>query len=491
MVNHKKNLFQVILYLTLLTSSYLSAQEISPLFTSISKESSFVNADQAKIYDEYALDEKVLYTQFVRIDDLRNFLVDNSITFNFPPVNAILTAKTNYTEKFDSENYVWNGIFPNDEGDITIISEGKLRYGNLTYKDHFYSFEDTGNGLSLIKEIETPEGEVIASNGKTDEPTDISELAKVTCSPTEIYNVDVLFLFTEKVENLSKATKIANSTITEMNLICKNSSANATFTSVGIEPMPIPNFDNPDGPNFFFAPTLPARTDGAAADLTIKNLRESKGADIVFILYNGPTQLRLPNGTIIGNIFGAETLLPLSKSGPYFLIHKDFATNSKYQIAMVLGGRSLGAGTEILAGRYPDSRPHKYGSKFSVMHHAGPKNKSKFISNPKVLDGGVATGIVDKEDNVKAINTTVCTVSSYFDSEKPAKSEIFFDKPCIGKPFEIWIEHSGFKTNTNTVYQFSYSTDGIKYSTPVSQNSIFYTVPILSNTNLVPRPLNG
>jgi hypothetical protein len=293
-------------------------------------------------------------------------------------------------------------------------------------------------------------------------------------------------LFTEKVGNLNKATQIANSIITEMNLISKNSSATCTFTSVGVQPMPIPNLDKPDDPKYYFGATLPARVDGAAADFNVRNLRESKGADIVFILYNGPTQLKAPNGTIIGEIFGAEAEYPLSKSGPYFLVHKDFATHSQYQIAMIHGGRALGCGTERWLGRYPDSRPHKYGSKFSVMHHAGPKNKSKFISNPKVLDGGLATGIVDKEDNVKAIKYTVCTVSNYFDSKKPAKCEIIVaGNACIGKPFEIWVEHSGFKTDYNTVFKFSHSTNGQNYSTPVSKNSIFYTVPALSNTNTV------
>ena len=465
---HNKKSVKFIFGLAFLTVAYfngLAQIKISPLFTTVEKDAPSIDNAQKEFFDKSEADENTVYQKLVKIGDVQSFLENGVVSFQFPNISDVLTAKTNYTTQSEKEGLVWNGVFPDDKGDITIISKDGAKYGGITYGDHYCSFEDIGRATALVREVVTP-ADGHGSDFRVDKPLEPQAPLTWYCEdgPTD-KEIDVLFLFTEEAGTLAAMQQKSNATIVEMNLIAKNSKAQVHFNNVGTKPTPIPNYGKPLDPKGFNKGDVTKQATNAGNILAFKNLREQEKADIVIILYKAPTKYIDAKGTVFGACGG------FGKKTSYVMAHVDYVINSKYQIAMLGAAELIGAGSEVTSGLYPYSKPKIYGSKYTVVHSGVPQNKSKYISNPKVKDGSVATGTTNEKDNVLTINKTACQVRDYFTKGVDVIMNIqpYSTSLCKSKPLKIDIFTSGLEPSE---YCISVSTDGINYSIPICQKNI-------------------
>ena len=411
MKNYTKHLAKLSLSLLFLTIAYFNSfaqTKISPLFTAVEKDAPSIDDAQKEIFDKSETDENTVYQSLVQIGEVEKFLENGVVSFKFPNISDVLTATTNYTTKSEQEGFVWNGTLADDKGDITIISKDGAKYGGITYDDHYYSFDDIGKGTVLVREVVTPEGGHALDAGIKD-PLEPQSPSEYFCElDPNVKEIDVLYLFTPNAGSATAMKNKANQTTTEMNLICSNSQALVHFNTVATLSMPIPNFDKPIDPKGYEPGEVSKMATWASNTQSVKDLRQANGADIVIVLYKGPTKYTGGVGTVFGSFAGTD------KAGAYILAHTDFVVSKKYQIAMLGAAEILGAGSEARSGLYTDSRPHKYGSRFTVVHEGVPVNKSRYISNPNVQDGGADTGVANSRDNVRAMNKKACEVSNYY-----------------------------------------------------------------------------
>jgi hypothetical protein len=264
-----KNLTLLLLSITLFTintNSAFSQTNLSDLFTTLSKDDANVPAEQRIFFEKSAQDENTVYQQIVKLRDVNRLFEDERVSFVFPSISEVLIAEKHYVELFPDGGFAWNGVFPDDNGDITIFSKNGAHFGGITYKDEYFSLEDLGNGLTLIRKVATPkDGENAFEKSRKELPFIPDEDASMLpCNIDYDREIDVLYLFADNAGTQKQMDQKATETTTDMNLVATNSKINVHFNNVGVKPYPFPKFASPANPKGFEKEELGSAIDNAA-----------------------------------------------------------------------------------------------------------------------------------------------------------------------------------------------------------------------------------
>jgi hypothetical protein len=84
----------------------------------------------------------------------------DKLPINLPNVKGVLFAERTQLDALNENEFIWEGVFPNDEGSIFINSTKDGVFGRIKYQETTYSIESIGKGKVLIllhdNEVFTP-----------------------------------------------------------------------------------------------------------------------------------------------------------------------------------------------------------------------------------------------------------------------------------------------------------------------------------------------
>ena len=78
-------------------------------------------------------DANTKHMSFVKLGKISKLQQKGKLKFSLPNVNGQLTATTRRIEYFSDNNYLWEGVIDNGQGNITIRCKDGLTFGFIHY----------------------------------------------------------------------------------------------------------------------------------------------------------------------------------------------------------------------------------------------------------------------------------------------------------------------------------------------------------------------
>jgi hypothetical protein len=166
----------------------------------------------------------------------------NVLPINIPNVKGILLAERTKLDATNENEYIWEGVFPNDEGSIFINSTMEGIFGRVKYQEFTYTIESIGKGKILMllnnNEVFTP-SECGTDHSYSDLDKNVKLESRNHCSDLPIR---VGVLFTQAAQNTGlNMNNIATTAINDLNTMLTNSNVanhDARFLLSGVEILP-------------------------------------------------------------------------------------------------------------------------------------------------------------------------------------------------------------------------------------------------------------
>jgi hypothetical protein len=167
--------------------------------------------------------------KIVNIGNIKSLESRQKLPINLPNLKGVIQAERTKLEAKSNEEFIWEGIFPNDEGSIFINGTKDGIYGRINYSNESYSIEAIDKEKSLLILIDpetfTVEECGIANEGKVYIRDEIKAESRMNCSRP----IRVGVLFTQNALNTGlDMNNIATTAINDLNTILDNSGVSTT-----------------------------------------------------------------------------------------------------------------------------------------------------------------------------------------------------------------------------------------------------------------------
>lgn len=120
------------------------------LFNFLSEnDKTFTKQELAKI-DK--LKENLVFKEFhvANVGSVRSLENGKVLPINLPSVKGVLLAERTQIVALNENEFIWEGVFPNDEGSIFINATNEGIFGRVKYQEFTYSIEALGKGKILM-----------------------------------------------------------------------------------------------------------------------------------------------------------------------------------------------------------------------------------------------------------------------------------------------------------------------------------------------------
>lgn len=329
----------------------------------------------------------------------------DKLPINLPNVKGVLFAERTHLDALNENEFIWEGVFPNDEGSIFINSTKDGVFGRIKYQEITYSIESIGKGKVLIllhdNEVFTPnECGTDASSGHIDHEINLE--TRTHCSHLPIR---VGVLFTQAAQNTGlNMNNIATTAINDLNAILTNSNIanhDARFLLSGVQLLA------------GFNETANIVTDGnnLANNAAAQNFRNQSLSDVVVLLTNGP----------YGAVLGRANQIAATNGNAYAIVQANVANANftfGHEVTHLIGGRHQQCAIDPFNCDDAPGFAHGFfyrtgvwpfrSEKITLMHTlSGAGTRQRELSFP--TQKGTAAG----NDNARMMRDNACAVSQF------------------------------------------------------------------------------
>lgn len=296
------------------------------LFNFLSEnDKTFTKQELAKI-DK--LKENLVFKEFhvANVGSVRSLENGKVLPINLPSVKGVLLAERTQIVALNENEFIWEGVFPNDEGSIFINATNEGIFGRVKYQEFTYSIEALGKGKILMllhdNEVFTPnECGTDHSSGHLDHNTKLE--SRTHC---EHLPIRVGVLFTQAAQNTGlNMNNIATTAVNDLNTILSNSNVayhDARFLLSGVQLLAGFNETGDVGTDINNLPN----------NVAAQNFRNQTLSDVVVLLTNGN----------YGGVLGIARQIGAANGNAYAIVQANTANANftfGHEVTHLIGGR--------------------------------------------------------------------------------------------------------------------------------------------------------
>jgi hypothetical protein len=338
----------------------------------------------------------------------------NVLPINIPNVKGILLAERTKLDATNENEYIWEGVFPNDEGSIFINSTMEGIFGRVKYQEFTYTIESIGKGKILMllnnNEVFTP-SECGTDHSYSDLDKNVKLESRNHCSDLPIR---VGVLFTQAAQNTGlNMNNIATTAINDLNTMLTNSNVanhDARFLLSGVEILPnfIETNTNVDPGVNIENDINRLPTIFAANDFRTRTL-----SDIVVLLTNGGAY---------GNILGVARDIGAVDANAYAIVQANIANANftfGHEVVHIIGGRHQQCNI-FLNGGCDDTPGFRHGFSYQTGIWPFRSNRTTLMhqlrqnfTRERLISFPPNRGNAANNDNARMMGENACAVSQF------------------------------------------------------------------------------
>ena len=339
----------------------------------------------------------------------------------FPGVTAVARVVKLDRERDDA--FIWIAQVEGDQAGSAVFSlYDDTLLGELRTSDRVFLFHANAAGAGTVSEVLAPTLSCRCGGAfepHTQHPPSVNPQvvqppgsANFTSGRPEL---DLLVVYTPGAVVASGGYSTLRARIGlrvgSTNLAFINSNANAEVRLAGVEEVNYSESTAGGGPNVLTTHLSRLQSTADSYMNNVHGLRDAHAADLVSLVVDG-------YGDSIGVAYLSVTSGPVgAEEWGFSVLSSQWLVLSPYTMAHELG-HNLGLQHDRPNANTVPSWPWAYGytlppngTSGTVMSYAG--NRLPFFSSPDITYNGAALGVVDREDNVRAINWNATIVSAY------------------------------------------------------------------------------
>lgn len=429
-------------------------------------------------------DSQTKFMACFKVGKISKLQKKGKLKFSLPNVNGQLTATARKIEAFSDNNYLWEGVIENGQGNITIRCQDGLTSGFIHYlnenteTNEFYTLYGLSNDLSLM--LQTLKKGLCGLTGnrgtqrvsQSSNTVNIENRSVVGCT---ISGIRALVLSTANARNaVSNINQCAQMGIDQFNAAAANSGINwqtklILAGVINLESL-MPNFSSRGN----FERDLMQIRDVPE----VQNARDAANADIVVVLtdegYSDFAGWALDRDASTEDAYCGVEVYTIS-NGDFVFTH---------EVGHLLGGMHDSDNETVnFAGKPLVAYSHAFTFKnhwftnrlqYATVMNAGENNprwKLNQFSNPNITHNGFATGTTNRNNVARRIGETTTRIGNY--APEPTIT-VYINGPTVINDFGTFSYDAVTSCGTAPYRWFwEASTDGFNYQTVLGSDDIF------------------